>query len=76
MAIVHLCDGCGKPAESVALVGVVVKREYCETCAVIAQEFLVAEDALRVDLVEQFATARKTMIDAASQGGFKLPDVL
>lgn len=76
MAVVHLCDGCGKPAENPAVVGVVVRREYCEKCAEIAQEFLAAEDALRVDLVENFATARKTMIDAASAGGFKLPDVL
>ena len=76
MAVVHLCDGCGKPAENPAVVGVVVRREYCEKCAEIAREFLKAEDALRVDLVENFATARKTMIDAASAGGFKLPDVL
>ena len=76
MAVVHLCDGCGKPAENPAVVGVVVRREYCAACAVIAKEFLAAEDALRVDLVENFRQARDKMIAAASAGNFKLPDVL
>lgn len=76
MAVIHLCDGCGKPAENPERVGVVVKREYCASCVVIAKEFLIAEDALRAELVANFAETRNRMIESASKDGFKLPDVL
>lgn len=76
MSVVHLCDGCRKPTDVSVVVGIIVRREYCEACAVIAREFLQAEDALRVDLVTRFAETRNNMIAIASKDGFRLPDVL
>lgn len=76
MATIHLCDGCAKPADALTVVGVVVRHEYCEACAVLAKRFLEVEDELRVELTTRFSADRAALIERYSAGGFRLPDVL
>jgi hypothetical protein len=75
MAAVYLCDGCGCNVEHPKKVGHVIQRDYCEPCAVKAEDFLQAEELLRKVHAEQFIAARQAFINTAATGGFKLPDV-
>ena len=75
MATAYLCDGCRSPVENPVKVGHVLKRDYCETCAPRAQAFVEAEENLRADLVATFQSARRRMIEAATEDKFLLPDV-
>jgi hypothetical protein len=67
------CDGCGEPVETPVKIGKVIEREYCETCAVLAQKFIDAEEALRVQTQAAFQREREALI--AVHTDFKLPDV-
>lgn len=75
MAISYSCDGCAKPVESPKKVGHVVRREYCETCAEIAENFIEQEEALRKATQERFVDDRALLIARFSAGNFKLPDL-
>lgn len=75
MAATYTCDGCGSNVAKPKQVGHVIKRDYCETCAVKAEDFLEAEELLRKVHAEQFIAARQAFINTAATGNFKLPDV-
>ena len=44
MATFYSCDGCGTRVELPVKVGFVLKREYCPTCAEIADRFVKEEE--------------------------------
>lgn len=75
MSIVYHCDGCEKPIGAPIEKGHVTRRQYCEACAVKAEAFLEAEEALRKRLYEQFNAERQVLIDTCSENGFLLPDI-
>ena len=75
MAILYQCDGCGEGGDAPKRVGFVMKREYCPTCAEIADEFLREEEELRKDTQERFVDERALLIARFSIDGFKLPDL-
>lgn len=75
MAASYTCDGCGSNVAKPIVVGHVLKRDYCETCAPKAEAFLDAEEVLRDACYAQFLTGRQALINTSSMGGFKLPDV-
>jgi len=73
MAAIFTCDGCNQPVAEPKQIGFVLKRDYCEACAVKAKAFLDAQESMLKELRAVFAAARQDMIEAA--GTFKLPDV-
>lgn len=75
MAISFSCDGCGTKITEPVKVGHITKREYCEKCAEIANQFIADEEALRVELQEKFIDERALLIAKYGADGFHLPDV-
>ena len=75
MAILYHCDGCGAAVDSPKKVGFVIRREYCDRCAAIADKFLHEEEALRKVTQERFVDERAALIARFSADGLKLPDV-
>lgn len=73
MAVSYTCDGCGATVENPVKVGKVLQREYCEACAVKANEFVATEEALRKRTQQTFIEGRAALI--AQHEGFRLPDV-
>jgi hypothetical protein len=71
--ILYRCDGCREPVETPVRIGKVIEREYCATCAELAQKFVDAEEALRVQTQAAFQREREALI--AVHTDFKLPDV-
>ena len=69
------CDGCGEPVNDPVKVGHVVKRDYCVSCAAIANEFIDAEEVLRRDTQTRFIDERALLIVKYSAGLLKLPDL-
>ena len=76
MSIQYACDGCQKPVVTPIEKGHVLKRQYCEICAAVADTFLAGEQELRKSLYEQFKKGRDELIALLSKDGIKLPDVL
>ena len=76
MAINFICDGCAKPVENPVKVGFVIQREYCETCADAANQYIAAEEALRKTVHERFIDDRAALIARFSANNFRLPDTL
>lgn len=74
MAATYSCDGCGNPIDKPIVLGKIVKRDYCETCAEAAATFTMAEEALRAAAHEKFIADRALLIERFSANGFKLPD--
>lgn len=75
MAVSYSCDGCSQPVVNPAKSGHILKREYCEKCAELANEFLKHEEELRKAMHEKFIDDRALLIARYSAGNFKLPDV-
>lgn len=75
MSTILICDGCGEPLAVPAEVGHIIKRQYCEQCAEIAEKFLAEEEALRKAAHEKFIDDRAALIARFSADGGKLPDV-
>lgn len=76
MAASYTCDGCGCNVEKPKVVGVVIRRDYCEECEKNAKMFLQVEEEERAHLRERFLEIRKQLINVHGQDGkFKLPDV-
>lgn len=80
MAASFTCDGCGNQVDVPTVLGHVIKRDYCEGCATLAEKFLALEEALRNETREKFMAKRATLIgDLYKLKGvaqsFKLPDV-
>ncbi len=62
--------------EKPKVVGHVIRREYCETCAKNAESFLAAEDDNRAHFCMRFEEIRQQLINVhGKDGAFKLPDV-
>lgn len=75
MALAYTCDGCGCNVAAPKQIGYVIPRDYCEPCAVKAQDFIDAVELLQQTAQAQFVSARKAFIETASASNFKLPDV-
>jgi len=75
MSISFHCDGCGAAVDMPKKVGHIVKREYCETCAEIADRFVREEEELRKATQERFVDDRALLIVRFSAGNFHLPDI-
>ena len=75
MARSFTCDGCGNAVENPKLVGHVIQREYCKTCAVTAEEYLQAEEAERLAVQSVFVGKREKLIKKHGANKFRLPDV-
>lgn len=75
MAAAFSCDGCSTSIQNPVVVGRVLKRDYCEDCAAKARAYIDAEEEMRKRLVVSFEEDRGLLIAAASEGGFRLPDV-
>lgn len=75
MAAIYVCDGCGCNVAEPKKVGFVLPRDYCEPCAVKANDYLDAIESLQQTFREQFVSARQAFINTAATGNFKLPDV-
>lgn len=73
MAASFSCDGCGSPVDDPAKVGHVLKRDYCPDCKVKAEEFMAAEEQLRLETQRTFLEARSFLISQQSLN--LLPDV-
>lgn len=76
MAIIIQCDGCTSPITEPIAVGQVIKREYCEDCAKLAEQFLDAEIRLRKSIHDEFLKCRVALVKKFSAKSFKLPDVV
>jgi len=75
MAISYSCDGCGEAVYVPKKVGHIVKREYCERCAEIADRFVREEEELRKATQERFVDDRALLIVRFSAANFRLPDI-
>lgn len=75
MAASYTCDGCGKSVDVPRRLGHVIQCDYCAECFERAKSFVDAEEGLRKTLYDRFITDRGLLISAASEGGFKLPDI-
>ena len=75
MAVFFKCDGCGEGVDSPRRVGFVLKRDYCPTCAEIADKFLHEEEELRKVTQERFVDERAALIARYGADNFKLPDI-
>lgn len=75
MAASYTCDGCSENVEKPKVVGHVIKRDYCESCAALAEAFLAEEEAERVAVQTAFLGKREKLVKKYGKGGFKLPDV-
>jgi len=69
------CDGCGEAVDVPKKVGHIVKREYCERCAEIADRFVREEEELRKATQERFVDDRALLIVRFSAANFRLPDI-
>jgi hypothetical protein len=61
MAIRYECDGCGEAVEKPQKVGRFSQKEYCDKCAVVAQEFLDELDKAHTEMAAAWATAVSTI---------------
>ena len=76
MAQSFTCDGCGCNVAKPKIVGHVLRREYCDSCAENAEAFLAAEEENRAHYQQRFAEIRQQLINVHGQDGkFMLPDV-
>lgn len=76
MARTYTCDGCGSTVYQPKVIGVVIKRDYCEECSKNAAMFLASEEDARAHYRQRFAEVRAQLISVHGQDGkFKLPDV-
>ena len=75
MAILYQCDGCGAAVGSPKKVGFVIRREYCDLCAVTADNFLNEEEELRKATQERFVDERALLLARYGADNFKLPDI-
>ena len=75
MAVHFGCDGCGAQVTEPVKIGHVIRRDYCMSCAAIANEFIDAEELLRKDTQTRFVDERALLIAKYSHDNFKLPDL-
>lgn len=75
MAAAYTCDGCRCNVATPKVVGHIIKRDYCESCAAKAEAFQEAEELLRDNCRHQFLAARQALINTSALNDFKLPDV-
>jgi len=75
VAVSYSCDGCGCAIKEAKVVGMVIKRDYCEACEKVANAFQEAEEAERLSVATVFKGKREKLIEQYGQSGFKLPDV-
>lgn len=75
MAASFKCDGCGDPVEVPMVIGHVLKRDYCRSCATVAKAFIETEEGYRREAVAQFTARRQVLIEQCGADSFKLPDV-
>lgn len=69
------CDGCHTNVANPVVMGLIVKREYCEACVPLAEKFIEEEEQLRKVTHERFAAEREAIVARFSDGGFLLPDI-
>ena len=74
MATQIICDGCRKPAEESTQCGVVVKRDYCPTCMLLVQTYLMARDELHDNVAKTWRTKLDKLKKVAKQDVLELPD--
>ena len=75
MAQSFTCDGCGANVEVPAVIGFVLKRDYCEACAGNAKAFLEEEEKARVVAQSDFTVKRDRIVKKFCKVLTKLPDV-
>ena len=76
MAASYTCDGCGVNVANPKSIGHVIKRDYCDRCATMAEGFLAAEEDNRKHFQQRFAEIRQRLIEVHGMNGtFLLPDV-
>lgn len=76
MARAFTCDGCGANVEKPKVIGRIIPRDYCDSCATNAEAFLVAEEDNRAHIHRHFEEVRSNLIIVhGKEGQFKLPDV-
>lgn len=80
MATSTTCDGCGMSVAAPKRVGHALIRDYCEACAIPAEQFVDLEEALRKETHESFTSKRGLLIQKfydvkGRPATFKLPDV-
>ena len=75
MAASFTCDGCGENVDKPSVVGYVLKRDFCETCAPVAESFLVEEENERMAVQVVFASKREKLLKKYGEVIKKLPDV-
>jgi hypothetical protein len=79
MALIIQCDGCYTALEddAVEVRGIVIKRQYCEACAVVADDFSKHRDELHTTVSkkwnDEMAKAVKKFVK--DNPDFALPDV-
>lgn len=76
MASSYTCDGCKLTVVEPTKVGHVLPRDYCATCAELAQQFIEAEQKEREMVHSAFQSKREKLIKKFGANGFLLPDVI
>ena len=67
MATVQVCDGCGGGEGPMESLGFVIKRDYCEKCAVAVRAHLECLDGAHEDLAERWNSLKRTLEDEWSE---------
>ena len=84
MAKSFSCDGCGTAIVKPIVLGKIIKREYCEECAVAVRAYLRAVDEAHDEVVARWGERKRTLIgdavnaigDTDKPYGPLLPDVM
>ena len=76
MATQIICDGCQKPTDKAWVLGVVVKRDYCDECLPAVEAYLAERDVLHDKAASSWQKGLARLKAAAKKDrpGLELPD--
>lgn len=63
MSTKRVCDGCGSAEEPMALVGKIIKRDYCPKCAALAFDYLKRRDRAHERAVEKWLEKHNAILE-------------
>ena len=63
MATRRVCDGCGSTEEPMALIGTIIKRDYCSKCATAASAYLERRNRAHERAVEKWLEKHNAILE-------------
>ena len=74
MSVTYACDGCSQFVEEPIKLGMVIRRDYCEKCAVPVRKYLEEQDELHDRLSSEWTLGMAELRKKWSEKAKVLPD--